>query len=70
MHLPRAIALNASSVPCGCKHNSSYCYVFFDDICRAHRVTVEEAAEVLEPGTDAFRLLGKCVSALNWEIEW
>ena len=52
------------------QHNSSYCYVFFDDICRAHSVTVVEAGEALEPGTDAFRLLEECVSALGWEIEW
>jgi hypothetical protein len=52
------------------QHNSSYCYVFFDDIGRTHRITVAEVGEALEPGTDAFRLLEECVSALGWEIEW
>jgi RES domain len=39
------------------QHNSSYCYVFFDDACRDFKLTITEAAEPLEGGTHAFRLL-------------
>jgi len=52
------------------QHNSSYCHVFFDDICRAHRLTVAEAPEQLEPGTPAFQLMRDCLGILSWEIEW
>jgi RES domain len=51
------------------QHNSSYCYVFFDDVCRAHRLAVVEPAEPLEPGAPAFRLLSDCLGILSWEIE-
>ncbi len=51
------------------QHNSSYCYVFFDDACHDFKLTIAEAAEPLEAGTDAFRLLQECLSVLAWEIE-
>jgi len=51
------------------QHNSSYCYVFFDDACRDFKLTITEAAEPLEAGTHAFRLLQECLSVLAWEIE-
>jgi hypothetical protein len=50
-------------------HNSSYCYVFFEDTCCDHQMSVTEAAEQLEPGTYAFHLLQECLEALSWEIE-
>lgn len=50
-------------------HNSSSCYVFFRDACGGHALNVTDAAEPLEPGTHAFQLLEKCLSALSWEIE-
>lgn len=51
------------------QHNSSYCYVLFDDACHGFELTIAEAGEPLEPGTDAFRLLQECLSVLAWEIE-
>jgi hypothetical protein len=52
------------------QHNSSYCYVFFEDTCGGLELKVTEAAESLEPGTPAFQLLAHCVEALNWEVQW
>ena len=51
------------------QHNSSYCYVFFQDSCRDNELTVADAAEPLEPGTRAFHMLEECLRTLSWEIE-
>jgi hypothetical protein len=51
------------------QHNSSSCYVFFEDTCEGYDLKVAEAAEPLEVGTRAFQLLERCVSMLSWEIE-
>jgi hypothetical protein len=51
------------------QHNSSCCYVFFDDACRDFKLMITEAAEPLEAGTHAFRLLQECLSVLAWEVE-
>jgi len=44
-------------------------YPVFDDACRDFKLTITEAAEPLEAGTHAFRLLQECLSVLAWEIE-
>jgi hypothetical protein len=51
------------------QHNSSFCYVLFEDICKGCELKVTEPAEPLEPGTHAFHLLEECLRALSWEIE-
>jgi RES domain len=51
------------------QHNSSSCYVFFDDTRDGQELKVAEAAEPLEAGTHAFQLLEECINALSWEIE-
>jgi hypothetical protein len=52
------------------QHNSSSCYVLFEDACGGLELEATEAAESLEPGTVAFRLLEQSVEALNWEVQW
>jgi hypothetical protein len=51
------------------QHNSSYCYVFFQDRCGEDELKATGSAEPLEPGTHAFHLLKECLRALSWEIE-
>lgn len=51
------------------QHNSSACYVFFEDTCSSgHELRVTDVAESLEPGTHAFRLLQDSLRSLSWEI--
>jgi hypothetical protein len=52
------------------QHNSSACYVLFEDTCSGLELKPTEAAESLEPGTRAFKLLEECLEALNWEVQW
>jgi hypothetical protein len=51
------------------QHNSSYCHVFFDDVCKGFELAIAEVAEALETGTYAFHLLQEYLSVLGWEIE-
>ena len=51
------------------QHNSSYCYVFFDDVCKGFGLTIAEVAEALETGAYAFHLLQEYPSVLGWGIE-
>jgi len=52
------------------QHNSSFCYVFFEDACRSgHELRPTDVAEPLQPGTHAFQLLEECLRTLSWEIE-
>jgi hypothetical protein len=51
------------------QHNSSYCCIFFDDVCRGRKLTEVETAEHFESGSTAHSLLQLCLDKLSWEIE-
>ena len=51
------------------QHNSSYCHVLFDDVCKGFGLVIAEVAEALETGTYAFHLLQEYLGVLGWEIE-
>ncbi|MEJ1962847.1 MAG: hypothetical protein WDO56_15380 [Gammaproteobacteria bacterium] len=50
-------------------HNSSYCYVFYEEPTRENVLSTNVIPDALERGTAAFALLEECVSALSWELE-
>lgn len=52
------------------QHNSSFCYVFFDDTAPGDSFEVVRAGEPLdEPSTSAHGILLDCLRSLDWELD-